>query len=268
MLNKDKIKSELNTELEAIEMSDYLKEQIHYKSRRDKQRNPLKIAIAFMCLIIICSTTVIAGYYINSKINVNDETLPELDAMSIVKVNTVNDNTDENGFTEKYYDLYSELKRDLGIKLLDTPLAVENPYTVIRLDTDNKDFNIIKIDNYIIGDTSNFELIDLDNMYRFEHGNEYFTPVSLEIEMILSEEQMENGIERDFLGMYEYVESYISNQGYKVNIIQVSITPESEDLPSNFSSRKSAIFVANGIRYTLTGCVSLDTLKEIVNTMQ
>lgn len=267
MLNEDKIKSVLNTELEVIKMSDQLKEKIRYTTS-SKQKRSLKVAIAFLCLIMISSTTVIAGYYINSKINVNDQILPELDAMSIVKPDIVNGSIDEDGYTEKYYNLYSELNLDLGITLLDTPLAVENPYSTIKLDTNNKDCIVVKVDNYIIGDTSDFKLTDLDNVYNFKHGKTYFTPVSLEVEMILSEEQMENGLERDFLGMYEYIESYTSKQGYKVNIIGTTIVSGEEGLPSGLTSQKVAVFVAGGIRYTLTGSVYIDTMKTIIDTMK
>ena len=41
--------------------------------------------------------------------------------------------------------------------------------------------------------------------------------------MILSEEQLSTGIDRDYLGMYDFQESYISDKGYKVNISKVQM---------------------------------------------
>ena len=38
--------------------------------------------------------------------------------------------------------------------------------------------------------------------------------------MILSDEQLKNGWDTDYLGMYESMEEYQSAQGYKVNLIQ------------------------------------------------
>ena len=35
-----------------------------------------------------------------------------------------------------------------------------------------------------------------------------------------------------------------------------------------FLAKKTAIFVADGIRYSLTGQVSMETMKEIVDSMK
>ena len=37
---------------------------------------------------------------------------------------------------------------------------------------------------------------------------------------------------------------------------------------ANTVSEKVAIFVSDGVRYILKGRVSLDTMKEIINTME
>ncbi len=58
-----------------------------------------------------------------------------------------------------------------------------------------------------------------------------------------------------------FQEQYISRKGYKVNI--VSSTTVREGMPSE----KNAVFVANGIRYKIQGCVSTEVLKRIVNSM-
>jgi len=269
MLNEDRLKLALDTELEQIKMSDKLKEKIRCDIVEKTRKSSLKAAVAFIVLITLCSTTVIAGYYINSRISVNKETLPELDSMQVVKANKIEGISDEDGFTEKYYKNYNELKTDLGIGFLDSKLATENPYITIYSYTDNKNFNTVQIDNYIIGDTSNFKPIpDMENKFSFEHGKEYFSPVSLTIDIILSEEQMANGMERDFLGMYEYVESYTSAYGYKVNIVVTTSGSELDNATVDITSQKSAIFVAEGIRYVLTGSVSVDTIKSIVDTMK
>ena len=85
--------------------------------------------------------------------------------------------------------------------------------------------------------------------------------------MILSENQAETGLDKDFLGMYKFQESYISSKGYKVNIV-TSTEGESINSESNsIVSEKCAIFVADGVRYTLKGRVSTELLKEILNTM-
>ena len=77
--------------------------------------------------------------------------------------------------------------------------------------------------------------------------------------MILSDEQLKNGWDTDYLGMYESMEEYQSAQGYKVNLIQDN--NGDEKLNEVVVSEKIAVFVSNGIRYTLKGRVSVDTMK-------
>ena len=76
--------------------------------------------------------------------------------------------------------------------------------------------------------------------------------------MILSDEQLKNGWDTDYLGMYESMEEYQSAQGYKVNLIQ----------DNNGDEKLNEGVVSNGIRYTLKGRVSVDTMKTIVDTMK
>ena len=61
--------------------------------------------------------------------------------------------------------------------------------------------------------------------------------------------------------MYDFQESYISDKGYKVNIIKGT------DGDDSIISEKCAIFVADGIRYTLQGRVTTELLKDIVDSM-
>ena len=62
------------------------------------------------------------------------------------------------------------------------------------------------------------------------------------------------------------LEEYQSAQGYKVNLIQDN--NGDEKLNEGVVSEKIAVFVSDGIRYTLKGRVSVDTMKTIVDTMK
>ena len=77
--------------------------------------------------------------------------------------------------------------------LLDTDLSQNNPYMLGNVSTDEKDFLIVTIDNYILGDTSNYHFIDEENRYSYDSGEEYSSPVSLSVDIILSENQLNNG---------------------------------------------------------------------------
>ena len=76
--------------------------------------------------------------------------------------------------------------------------------------------------------------------------------------MILSDEQLKNGWDTGYLGMYESMEEYQSAQGYKVNLIQDN--NGDEKLNEGVVSEKIAVFVSDGIRYTFNGPVSLQIL--------
>lgn len=44
--------------------------------------------------------------------------------------------------------------------------------------------------------------------------------MSLKVAIIINQEQLDIGWNVDYLGYYKYVESYVSSNGYKVNIIE------------------------------------------------
>lgn len=260
-------------EFEEIPVNDIEKAKVKKSlklnnSRKNKHKNPFKIAITSIASIMVCVTAVYAGQYINSKINVNDTELPELDPMKVISVNNIDGelDTETKYYIEKKYSSYKDLSEDIGIYLLNTELATETPYIRINaLTSVSKDYLTVDIDNYIIGDTYNFKKLDDIDKYSYEHGEEYYSPVSLTIEMILSQEQLSIGLDRDYLGMYDFQESYISDKGYKVNIIRATDGDNIGD--DSIISEKCAVFVANGIRYTLKGRVTTELLKDIVDSM-
>lgn len=272
MVNENDIRSMIDMELGEVKLNEQSKQKIiqaacNHTEVRPTRKRLFRTAMVFLAACMLCATTVLAAIYINSKINVNDETLPELDQMQITELPETNSSEDAYGTVSQTYSSYRQMIEELGINLLDTDLELDNPYMSIDLATDNKDYCFITVENYIIGDVTGFELLPDKTAYVYEHGKTYYSPVSLSIEIILSQEQLDIGLDKDYLGMYEYVESYRSAQGYKVNILRGTESDGREDM-DNIVTEKTAIFVADGIRYTLTGRVSLDTVKEIVDSMQ
>lgn len=259
------LKKFLQTQLEPINLSDEVKEKIRaaYRSKNAIKKRLYKIPAAVAASVLIFTTTAFAGYYIYNKISVNDEILPEVDNMEAVQAPAVPGVPDDDGCIKKEYHSYSELNNDLGNILLESKLASEHPqYEKVIVDTDNENYMFVHVDNYIVGDVKKLEKLDDIDKYSFEPGEIYGSPIFLDAELILSEDQLESGIDYDYLGLYEFQEQYISRQGYKVNI--VSSTTSKEGIPSE----KNAVFVANGIRYKIQGCVSTDVLKRIVNSME
>ena len=84
--------------------------------------------------------------------------------------------------------------------------------------------------------------------------------------IICSDEQLEIGWEKDYLGAFEFEETYQSGSGYTVNILRDNAVEE-KDTHTGYKTKCCAIFVADGIRYTLSGQVEIEKMKEIVNSM-
>lgn len=257
----DNIKQKIDIELSIIELNNDMRNKIKRKVTERKPHRLLKNIAACLAVLIMGSTTVFAGYYVLNKINVNDTVLPELDPMHVIQISKLEGEMDEYGWLERSFKDYESIKTELGIQLLGSELSSDNPYMQVNFRTDTKDFAIITVDNYILGDTSNYQYNTEENRYIYEHGNNYYTPISLTVDVILSENQLKNGWDTDYLGLYEFVENYTSAHGYKVNIIE-------SGGEANGKTEKCAILVADGIRYTLRGRVSIDTIKQIVDTLK
>ena len=145
-------------------------------------------------------TTVAAGYYFVNKVSVNDEVLAKLDDMHVVDIKEMKKPKDEFGAIEQDFKDYKKIQEELGIRLLDTELANNNAYLQGHLTTDNKDYAMLTMENYIIGDTSNFRYLDEEGRYEYETiGKIIISPVSLNVKyLILSDEQLENGWDTDY----------------------------------------------------------------------
>ena len=85
--------------------------------------------------------------------------------------------------------------------------------------------------------------------------------IDIEVQLVLSQSQLDRGLNDEYLGYYEFEDSFISKQGYKVNILRTT-----GDY-SEKSTERIAIFVARGMQYELSGKVSKDEIIEIVNSM-
>ncbi len=264
-MREAELKEALQQELGGVAMGEGLKNKIRQGVAERKPRQLRTCIAVSAAAVILGGTTAFAGYRMLNQVQINGEVLPELDSMEIVKMNEPEAAADENGLIDKDYRDYSRLKEELGTKLLDSELSQDNPYMLCRLYTDPDSFAIITVDNFILGDTDGYRFLEEENRYAYEQGEVYSSPVSLKADLILSELQMAVGWDTEYLGMSRFVESYTSEQGYKVNILEDMAEGVN---PQDYVSKKTAIFVAGGIRYTLSGRVPMDVMKEIVDTMQ
>ncbi len=231
-----------------------------YEGKKRKTRFKFtNVAAAALALLLISGTTVYAYHMLTNRTEVNQEELPSIGEMSCVE------SFDFSNIDEKIiYSDYREFTNLTGLNLMDSPLSESNPYMQVRVETDKKDFAIIKVENYILGDTSNYQLVEDINLYNCDPGEVYYSSVSLRVDLILSQEQLETGFDMEYLGNYEYVESYVAEDGTKVNLIQGTFGNEEDGVVSE----KVAIFIKDGIKYTLSGRVSVEEMRHIVDTMK
>ena len=229
---------------------------------RKKSTKTLTIALCMVIFAVVFSSTVYAVKLVNEQSKVNELELPELDSMKITKqIKNIEKSIKPQSISKMNY---KQIQEQLGVSLLNSELSKDDKYMISDVETDNKDYAIIKCDNYILGDTSNYSYNE-EGFYSFDEGNLYKSPISFQADIILSETQLNNVWTTDYLGMYGFVEQFVSEQGYKVNLIE---TKNDGNQPQNFVSKKTAIFVADGIRYTLTGRTTVDNMKQIVNSMK
>lgn len=233
----------------------------NYNGRR-KSTKKLTIVLCMMVFAIVFSSTIYAVKLVNEQSKVNELELPELDPMKITKqIKNGERNIKSQSISRENY---KQIQEQLGVSLLNSELSKDDKYMISDVETDNKDYAIIKCDNYILGDTSNYSYND-EGFYSYDEGNLYKSPISIQADIILSETQLNNVWTTDYLGMYSFVEQFVSEQGYKVNLIEEK---NDGNQPQDFVSKKIAVFVADGIRYTLTGRTTVDNMKQIVNSMK
>ena len=230
---------------------------------RKKSTKKLTIALCMVIFAVVISSTVYAVKLVNEQSKVNELELPELDSMKITKqIKNIEKNIKPQSISKMNY---KQIQEQLGVSLLNSELSKDDKYMISDVETDNKDYAIIKCDNYILGDTSNYYYNEEDGFYSYDEGNLYKSPISIQADIILSETQLNNVWTTDYLGMYGFVEQFVSEQGYKVNLIEEK---NDGNQPQNFVSKKIAVFVADGIRYTLTGRTTVENMKQIVNSMK
>ena len=233
----------------------------NYNGRR-KSTKKLTIVLCMMVFAIVFSSTVYGVKLVNEQSKVNELELPELDSMKITKqIKNIEESIKPQSISRMNY---KQIQEELGVSLLNSELSKDDKYMITDVETDNKDYAIIKCDNYIIGDTSNYSYNE-EGFYSFDEGKLYKSPISIQADIVLSETQLNNLWTTDYLGMYKFTEQFVSEQGYKVNLIEETIDGIQ---PQNFVSKKIAVFVADGIRYTLTGRTTVENMKQIVNSMK
>lgn len=218
----------------------------------------LTVAFLVLCILILGGTGAYAGNYLYHHLQINGKALPELDSLAIVHVDTGSLKMDSLGMYDMTFDSYETVQNVLGIHLLDSIWEKKGNNSEIKVAGD-EDWLKITVHNYLVADAENVRWDDSIGNFRYQ----YETPVDLEVQLILTEEQAKKGLNEEYLGYYQYEESFVSKQGYQVNLL--CTTGESSE---DSSAKRTAVFVADGIEYKLTGKVSVESMKEMVDDMR
>lgn len=236
-----------------------------------------RAAVAVLCIALLGTSAFAAGSLLYSKISVNQQTMPKLEPMKIIPLEPVDAAANEYGQIKKTYPSMKALQDELGVQLLGADLAADNPYIKIFYTKTGDGFNEIDIREYLLGDLSdirewNGEEIDTategnDEWYVWTQGTIYKRPINLKINILSAPSQQE--LDMEYMGYFQYVETFTSEQGYTVNVLQDTVAEEQlPGLPDDFVPQTHMIFVADGIQYTLQGRVPIQTMKDIINTME
>lgn len=251
----NEIKKEIEKKLANINLSKDVINDIKNLKTRSKSKMHYATVLSILCVCILSVSTVYAVSYLFTM-SVNNKEIPALNDMKIIAVNQVENAKGENGSLTKKYKSMTELESDLGVDLLSSNLADEK-YHLINYTKIGEGYNCIEVGAYIVGDLRDIKYHDEYSYYSWQSGIVYQTPIDLKIEIISDESQQP--FDTEYLGEYNYLETINSEDRYIVNIIKGK---------SLGKPNLCAIFVANGIRYTLSGYIDEDTMIDIVNTMK
>lgn len=255
----------INQELDSLKLSDDFTDQILKKSRSAKKNDNriIKAACLVGALCLVGGGSVTAYSYLNHKIYVNQKEALELDPMLPVMVSwgdaAYNEKTGEY---EKQYADYKTLQEELGIDLLGSSMAEENPYASVYYSSDQENWVSIDVNTYIVGDLTNLQKVETGNriFYNGTKGMHFQTPVNLKILLLTNEQAVKEYQGKDYLGNYSFEKQIITDSGIRVDLLG--------DEETDGLSCYTAVFVADGIQYELSGHVDEETMIEILNSMQ
>lgn len=164
------IKQKIDTELNMIIFTDSMKKKVLGNPKKQMSHSMLRYVAIIALTFLIGGTTVFAGYYFFNKVNVNETTLPELNEMQIVEMAPLNAEVNKYGHIHKEFFNYATLQSNLGIDLLESKYATDQSYIQGSIETDQKDYAIIKMENYIIGDTHSYMYLEGKTSFSMNTG--------------------------------------------------------------------------------------------------
>ncbi|MBQ7432628.1 MAG: DUF4367 domain-containing protein [Lachnospiraceae bacterium] len=228
-------------ELSVVSLPEDFASRVMQQAKKDRQFSKRTILVFAVNLFVILIPFCAVGMYIYESISVNQEVLPELLPMEVKNISYLSvETTDEFFFRTERID-YKEVEKELGIQLLEADGK-----------TVEKDFVV-----QYLSDGGNWIRLSLKNYFKV-NGR----PIDWKIEIITSETQKEQGWDHEYLGYYQYIETVHINRT-PIHLLQDTVAVSTLKI----QSEKIAVFVYDGVRYTISGRISIDELKNILEEL-
>lgn len=213
-----------------------------------------KITIAVLCVCIVAVTIYLAGRMNSTSVIIKNN------AMQVYNIDRASDLIEQDGHYYKYYSDFSEMEAELGIRFLENKDVF--PHPVIKYVTDEVNWAFIEVKPYITGDTTILKRIEGKDEYAYTSGQKFASPLNLKISLIMSQEQLNIGLDKEYLGDFVKAESYTVRNGDVADIIYTT-SGDQQGI-----SLLSAVFVHRGIRYELQGHTSVEQMKEVLDSFE
>ena len=147
MLDEEKIKQALDKHIPKVEFDDELRQRIlesakintasgvGYSIKHKKCKIlMLKRKVVYLTVaIVMVVSTVGCSFVIYNRSYVNHTVLPKLEQMNKFRIPKIRGDKDELGQVNKKYDSYEAVSKEIGIRLLNTPLAERSKYTQVKV---------------------------------------------------------------------------------------------------------------------------------------
>ncbi len=252
----EKIRQAIDTRLAGQHLPETVYDALCARPARRSRVRRAAALLAAVCVLGGATALAAARLF---GMNVNGRELPPLEPMTMVE--TADTGGPADG-TEQQAEGLDALSRALGVPFLWAEGARENPYTRVSYKNFGGEYQIVKAKAYLVGDLRDLVWQDEYDYYSWTAGTVYQTPVDLTLEWVSDEAQQP--FDTDYLGYYAYADTFTSAGGHTVNLL-VDTAPGTAG--SGLKPECAAVFVADGVRYTLSGHVTQQTMRAIVDSM-
>ncbi|MEE3481998.1 MAG: hypothetical protein VZQ80_08425 [Lachnospiraceae bacterium] len=237
-MTDEKLDGLLNQALKADIVADELKidesREASWKRTKKQARRKRTIAAAVLAVCLLAGGTAAYAAYPEILSYMNQQQTKKLGRMEVVNSEGI------QNFAEGKSEMdYLTFRNELGVQILSETVTEAPEDIKVSIDTDRTNYLFAKMDPYFSYDG---------------------TPVAMEIDMILSEDQLATGLDKDYMGAYSYQGSFTTQNGDRVNLISDTTGAEHPEL--------IAEMVSGGIKYILSGRVTIPGMKQIVESLE